>query len=371
MAATGSGQGIRRSLFNLRIPLHAAVAGAVTLPVADAINPGRNYWDVIGIMILLIGTNTTYERLRKAGNRIVGTAAVVVGLSVAVACLPACLPACLQQRYALMAAGLVIALVQVYGLAVPYADLNRLLAERLLDNALGMLVATAYGALIFLLSMRRIARETVHSYLAATEDLVAQITERWHDRDAPVRPRGAARAVEAALHQMKSVHQPLIRTPRGTARTLDTRLGLLSTAARHCRSLTAMADTGVVLPPGMRTGLGHVADVLISSLRALDRQITTNAVDGTWVRVVPMISELRSALPAPTDTGATLAHATLRELAALDETLAAFAHEKGLHVNGESTVPAHRRSGPPASSTAPRHARHPRLPRTPRVRQCR
>ncbi|MEU6575249.1 FUSC family protein [Streptomyces sp. NPDC046805] len=347
VTAHGS-RGLRRAVPALRAPLQAAVAGALILPLADAVNPDRYYWGIIGAMVVMQGTNTTRERLRKLGHRVLGTVAgavigiallhltghghiywtllvIVAGLTVSIACV--------QRRYAYMVTGLVVALVQVYGLATSYDAMDRLLTDRLVDNVLGMLVATVCAVLIFPVSTRKVAREAAHGYLSALEELIAQLADEWRNPGAPVRPRGAARAVEAALYQMKSVHQPLVRMPRGTrGRGADHLLGLLVTATRHVRSLAAIADVGGDLTPRLRADVERITEVLTTSLRTLDQQITTGGREGIWVRISPMVSELKSVLHPPAGPRADRLYKALSELAALDEALASLAQERGLAI---------------------------------------
>ncbi|GAA5035160.1 FUSC family protein [Streptomyces siamensis] len=350
-----SGPGLRRAVPAWRAPLQAAAAGAIALPIADAVNPERYYWGIIGAMVAMLGTNTTHERLRKLAHRVVGTlAGAVIGIALLRLIGPGHIhwtllvivaglslgAACVQRRYTYMVTGLVVALVQLYGFVTPYDEMDRLLADRLIDNALGMLVATLCTVLIFPVSTRKISREAAHGYLSALEELIGRLTERWTDPEAPVRLRGAARAVEAALHQMKSVHQPLVRMPRGTrGRGADNLLGLLATATRHAGSLAAAADIDIDPAPRLRTEVEHITQVLTTSVRALGRQITTGEDGGTWVRISPAISELKAVLDSAVGPRADRLHKALCELAALDEVLASIAQDRGMTVTTSTAAP--------------------------------
>ncbi|MGW4562942.1 FUSC family protein, partial [Streptomyces sp. NPDC004561] len=356
VVAAQSGRGLRRAVPALRAPLQAAAAGAITLPIAVAVNPERYYWGIIGAMVAMLGTNTTHERLRKLAHRVVGTlAGAVIGIALLRLIGPGHIhwtllvivaglslgAACVQRRYTYMVTGLVVALVQLYGFVTPYDTMDRLLTDRLIDNALGMLVATLCAVLIFPVSTRKISREAAHGYLSALEELIGRLAERWKDPEAPVRLRGAARAVEAALYQMKSVHQPLVRMPRGTrGRGADNLLGLLGTATRHAGSLAAAADIDIELAPPLRTEVEHITEVLTTSVRALDRQITTGENGGTWVRISPAISELKAVLHPAVGPSADRLHKALCELAALDEVLASIAQDRGLTVTTSTAAPA-------------------------------
>ncbi|MEU5836841.1 FUSC family protein [Streptomyces diacarni] len=363
--------GWRRAIPYLRAPLTAGLAAAITIPLADAINGQRFYWGLVGVMITLFGTNTTHERLRKFGHRMVGTAiGAVLGIALLHAVGHGHVYAMLtvivagitfgawgmSRAYALWVVGLVVALTQLYGLTTPYEGMDRLLAERLVENGLGVLVATACAAAVFPVATSKVRREAARGYLSALEDLIAQVATRWKEPEAPIRLRGAARAVDAALYQMQSVVRPLVRMPLGArGRTGDNLLALLGTATRHARSLAVAADVDLDAAPELRVRVDRITEVFAGSLRSLDRQLATGGGkdgDGTWVRVSPLIRELEASPPAlsgsrtersaPDRSGADRSvRAALRELAALDEVLASLADNRGMRIALAPAVDPH------------------------------
>ncbi|MEU8707458.1 FUSC family protein [Streptomyces sp. NPDC048565] len=345
----------RRAIPFVRAPLHAGIAAAIVCPITDAIDPQRFYWGLVGVMITLFGTNTTHERLRKLGHRMAGTVAgAVIGivllrlmghghvygtLTVIVAGLT--LGAWgMQRAYALWVVGLVVALVQLYGLTTSYGGMDHLLGERLLDNGLGILVATVCAALIFPLSSRRITREAERGYVSTVDALVSQLALRWEDPEAPVRLRGAARAVDSALFEVVSLARPLVRMPRGLrGRDAENRTALLTTATGHARALAAAADIDIDLAPASAERFARITTTLSRSLHTLDRSLTTGEPEGDWHRVSPLVRELRADLDqAPPGPRASRIRTTLRELAALDETLAGYAERCGLTVHSDVPV---------------------------------
>ncbi|MFF4752164.1 FUSC family protein [Streptomyces sp. NPDC002514] len=344
-ARTGSGW--QRAVPFVRAPLHAGVAAAIVCPIADAIDPQRFYWGLIGVMITLFGTNTTPERLRKFGHRMAGTAAgaaigvlllhlighhhvywtlavIVLGLSFG--------SWGMQRAYALWTTGLVVALVQLYGLTTPDGGMDHLLGERLLDNGIGILVASACAALIFPLSTRTIVREAEHGYVQAVQNLLAQISARWEEPDSPVRLRGAARAVDVALFQVNEVSRPLVRMPLGVrGRRPQHRLALLATAAGHARALAAAADIDIDLSPRLSERVRLITHAFTDSLRALDHHLANGTAQGVWRPVGPLVRELQADVrPASPGPRAQRLQTALRELEALDTALAGFAEQSGL-----------------------------------------
>ncbi|MEV8566983.1 FUSC family protein [Streptomyces sp. NPDC051322] len=374
IAAAQELTGWRRVVPYVRVPLHAAVACAIVCPIADAIDPRRFYWGLVGVMITLFGTNTTHERLRKLAHRMVGT---VVGAVLGIWLLHLIGPGHIywtllvivaglalgawgmQRQYAYWVVGLVTALVQLYGMSTPYSGMDHLLAERLLDNGLGILAATACAALIFPLSTRKIAQEADRGYVAALEHLVSQIHQRWDDPEAPVRLRGAARGVDAALFQVRSVSRPLVRMPGIRGRGAENRLALLTTATAHARALAAAADIDIDLGPRLPGHVERITQTFLESLHTLDRRFSTGEPGGSWVRVSPLVRNLEAQLRAPAGPRADRLHTALRELAALDEVLAGFAEDRGLQT---VAAPTEQHPAPPPAASL-------RTPPAPRERR--
>ncbi|MFG2223541.1 FUSC family protein [Streptomyces sp. NPDC048644] len=374
VAAAQSVQGWRRAIPYLRVPLHAGVAAALVCPLSDAIDPQRFYWGLVGVMITLFGTNTTHERLRKLAHRMAGTiAGAVIGIvllhvighghiywTLAVIVAGLAIGAWgMQRQYAYWVVGLVTALTQLYGMTTPYSGMDHLLAERLLDNALGILIATACAALIFPVSSRKIAQEAERGYVSALEHLVSQIVLRWENPEAPVRLRGAARGVDAALFQVRGVLRPLVRMPLGIrGRGAENRLALLANATGHARALAAAADIDIDLAPHLGERVGRITTTFVESLHALDRHAAGGDQAGTWTRVSPLIRELETVLQPPPGPRAHRLHTALRELAALDEALAGYAEQRGLTLTTATPTP-----------NTPHHPAAPTLPTTPADRR--
>ncbi|MEK8174813.1 hypothetical protein NKH77_54460 [Streptomyces sp. M19] len=79
----------------------------------------------------------------------------------------------------------------------------------------------------------------------------------------------------------------------------------------------------------------------------------------------PLIRELESVLRGTTGPRADRLHTALRELAALDEVLAAFADDRGLNTTTASAT-----AMPPAAASTPPPRRRPPARRRPPVRRC-
>jgi hypothetical protein len=353
-----SANGWRRVMPYLRLPLQTAVAIAIVCPIADAIDGAHFYWGVVGVLLSLFGVSTTSDRLRKLMHRLLGT---VVGAVLGIGILHLTGPGHIyqtlafivvalslgawgmQRQYAFFVVGLVAALAQLYGLSTPWHSMDWLLTKRLIDNCLGMVIATACAAVILPVSTRKIAREAKRGYLSAVEQLIGQVAGRWRDPEAPIRLRGAARVVDAALFQVQSVLAPLVRMPLGVrGRRNENFLALLGTATQHAHALAAAADSDIDLAAPLRSRVERITEVFTDSLHVLREQISTGQRGGTWTRVSPMIREMQSLLNAPSGPRAERLRLAMRELSALDEVLANLADTAGLRViiTPQPAVPA-------------------------------
>ncbi|MFD7379860.1 FUSC family protein [Streptomyces mirabilis] len=367
--------GWRGAVPSLRTPLQTAIAIAIVCPITDAIDPGHFYWGISGVMLSLFGVSTTPDRLRKLAHRLLGTAVgAVLGIGAlhligpghiyqTTAFIVVAMSLCvwgMQRQYAYFVVGLVAALTQLYGLSMPYSDMNWLLTKRLIDNGVGIVIATVCAAVIFPVSNSKIDREAKRGYLSALEQLIAQVAERWRDPEAPTRLRGAARGVDAALFQLRDALKPLVRMPLGVrGRRNENLLALFGTATQHAHALATAADIDLAAP--LRARAEQITEVFTDSLHALQEQITTGRRSGRWTRVSPMIRESESLLlNAPTGRETERLGVALRELSALDEVLANLADTVGLSViiapkppaAADTTAAGHSDVGSPAPRVA-------------------
>jgi hypothetical protein len=349
LASVEHGRGWRGAISPyLRAPLQVTIAAAITLPLADAVSASHYFWGLIGVILALMGPSTTPERVRKTVHRVGGTAlgatigitvvhltghghdllvlTLIVG-SVSVGILG------VQHFYFFFVTFLTIGLVQLYAMATPDSGIDWELAQRIIDNGLGMMVGTLCATLLFPLTIRKVMYEAEHGYLNALEQLITGIAERWRAPGAQVRLRGAARAVDAALYQIRSTLRPVIRIPAVTRSKADDHvLALLGTAAGHARTLAAAADIDIRLEDWAKGQVEQIIDILTVSLNALDQRVTTGESDGTWTLVSPLIHALECSAAGSTGPQADDLRAALGELAALDEVLAIVAETRGLRV---------------------------------------
>ena len=340
LAAVEHAKGWRRHISPfLRSPLQTAVAAAITVPVADAINPQRYYWGLVGVVLSMFGPSTTTERVRKTVQRVVGTAVgaalgiilihltghghpwtilTIIVLGIGISMLG------VQNHYMFFAVFLTASFVQLYGLTTPNNKIDWLLAQRVFDNGVGMLIGTICIAVLFPLSRRQIIRKATQDYLVALEQMINLIATRWATPQIEVRLRGAARGVDGALHRIRGAMRPSVQIPL-TLRSPDADhlLAQLAMVSGHARALAAAADVDV--DPHLRDKAVNILTALGDSLQDLQHHVTETGKAGHWVGIGPLIDELDATVRDNSGPGENALLMALRELTALDEALASVA----------------------------------------------
>ncbi|WFR66228.1 FUSC family protein [Curtobacterium flaccumfaciens] len=350
--------------------MHAAIAVAIVEPLALLLDGSRFYWGVIGVMIVLAGTNTTHERIRKGLHRGVGTVvggAVgivlvhLVGTShpwvtlVLVCVLLAVGTYGFGGVYSLWAACLVVVLCQVYAFSGSFTD--ALIPMRLAENLLGAAVAVVISAVVFPIATRAVIRRAVHRQLVAVRafvlalvgvdaDAVAAVTgatgatraSRPSDERPAADLRARSRAVDAATYQLDAVLRPMVRFATGGPARADARTrASLQAAASFAREAAGRLGAAPQDPPAALDGAAHrlaesirsLADDLVAGQGAAARPVV-------WARVGDLLDEAAAAAASRPDAPAveTAAHA----LGRIDEALALLADRHGAAVLGEAAV---------------------------------
>jgi hypothetical protein len=309
----------RRISAPLRTAVQGLVAVAVVEPVGLLVGGSRFYWGVIGVLVVLAGTNSTHERLRKSAHRIVGTVVggaigivlaavlgqdhpwwtlvvVVVALAVGVHGFTA--------NYSTWVAALVVLLCQVYAATGQFGV--DLVVLRLAENGLGALVATLVAAVVLPVGTRAMVRQAVGRHLDAVRSLVLEIAERPLER-----PTRAARAVDVTGWQVDAVLRPLVARP--TAAPERALLATVTRSARHLALTTGSAAEAEAVREAATTLAGSLEDLHA----AMASVVPGGPAD--WVRTVP---------PPPT------AGDRLHQLDRLDAAAAVLAAAHGMRVPG-------------------------------------
>lgn len=341
---------------SLRTAVHAAIAVAIVEPLALMLDGSRFYWGVIGVMIVLAGTNTTHERIRKGLHRGVGT---VVGGAVGIVLVHllgtthpwvtivlVCVLLAVGTYgfggvYSVWAACLVVVLCQVYAFSGTFTD--SLIPMRLAENLLGAAVAVLVSAVVFPIATRAVIRRAVRRQLLAVRAFVlasvgveaddeaeagdaAEADRASSPADGPGTDlRARSRAVDAATYQLDAVLRPMVRFPTGGPARADARTrASLQAAATFAREAAGRLGAAPQDPPAaLRGAAEHLAASiaqLADGIVAGPRSTTSAAV---WVRVGDQLDAAVADASGRPDERAveTAAHA----LGRIDEALALLA----------------------------------------------
>ncbi|WP_344267348.1 FUSC family protein [Actinomadura napierensis] len=342
--ASGGPGGVRRRLRvspHLRTALQVAVAISIAVPVGDLISGRRFYWAAIGVMIIFTGTNTTYERVRKTGQRALGTVAggalgvasfellgaahpwislllVIAGLTVGAYSI--------ASHYTWWVIGLVVALVQLYAFTTDFD--TSLIVLRLAENMVGALTAVLVGLVLLPIGTRRMIDEAVRAHLAAVRDLVADAGAQ-PGAAGDVRLSSGSRAVDQALFRLNAIMRPIVRRPTGGAGRADAEtLMALTTITGYVREIAAAPPA---VPPEAERILHAVTTRMALSLDALIGAFG-GETGGVWRRSGEAIDRLDQALVH--DPDALVLRNRLQFLALADDALATLAERRGMRVMG-------------------------------------
>ncbi|MCU1482064.1 MAG: hypothetical protein JWQ19_2850 [Subtercola sp.] len=271
----------------LRTAIQAAIAVAIVEPLAVWLGADRFYWGVIGVMVILAGTNSTHERVRKVLSRGVGTVAggvlgilavdalgtshVWLSLALIVVCL-AIGAYWFSSNYWVWVVCLVVAICQVYAFAGQFED--ALLPLRLAENMLGASVAVIVSLLILPVATGAMISSAVRRQLGAVGRFVREVevavsataTASSSASSSSVsasssssgakasaelpRLRADARAIDQANYGLNAVMKPLVAVTSGGPyrRDAETRTLLYGITA-SARLLAAGAETSQPLSP--------------------------------------------------------------------------------------------------------------------------
>jgi hypothetical protein len=302
-----------------RTVVQAAVAGVLAMALGTALSPDQWYWAVIGAYIVVTTTTTRGAGIRKATDRIIGTAiGVVVGLAVA-ALLADTASVALVVALALLFATfwvfqadyrLMMVLLTV-DVAVLYELTGRLtvgvLGLRLAETALGATLAAAVVTLVLPTPTGRTVDGAVDRLLAATDQVLAALPDGHVDR-------GAVRGVDHAVADLRRTTAPLVTATPTPIGPLVRAARLLATALRvRVRALATVLATADVAGP---TAEDLAAlDVVRDHLARLRAHLAPGADTTEHAGIEPV--------PTPTSEVG-------RVLQAIDDRLAGYGTARGL-----------------------------------------
>lgn len=271
----------------LRTAIQAAIAVAIAEPIALLVDGQRFYWGEIGVMVVLAGTNSTHDRVRKTISRGIGTAiggvvgialVDVVGLThpwwtlvIVIASLTLGMYG-FTRSYVFWVVGLVVTLCQVYNYSGQFTD--SLIVYRLAENLLGAVIAVVVSAVVLPVATGAMIRRAVIRQLATVRGFLDASREFGTGPDSAASLRRTSRAVDQATYQLESVLKPLVRFPTGGGDRRDdaTRAALVGVAAT-LRSVAYRGERHRPLADAHAARLREVIDVMTSSLAGLSAAV--------------------------------------------------------------------------------------------------
>jgi hypothetical protein len=378
LATDGAGGPWRRwhLTASIRTAVQAAIAVAITEPLALLVSDQRFYWGVIGVMIVLAGTNTTHERIRKGAHRVVGNVVggvigvglvALLGTAHPIVSMVICVVVIAIGTYgfggvySLWAGGLIIVLCQIYAFSGTFAD--GLVPLRIAENLLGTIVGLGVSLVVLPVSTRAVVRSAVRRQLAATRAFVLAVggvadeaSSTASGDDDLVLLRSRSRALDAATYQLDAVLKPMVRVPSaGSARRDAVTRSTLQSTAVFARSLAGgrSADSAVASSTHrpeaasagrVRAGLAEASAVLATSIDALSGAVgrTPRATgrsgprsDDAWVRISDALDRVDEVTPPGPEWE--WVRDRLHVLGRIDGALVHLAEVVGLPVLGDTT----------------------------------
>lgn len=338
----------------LRTAIQAAVAVAIAEPLAYLIDGQRFYWGVIGVMVVLAGTNSTHDRLRKVANRgigtviggvlgvllvtLLGTTHVWISLAVVLVFLTAGMYG-FSRSYVFWVIGLVVVLCQVYEFSGAFTD--GLIVYRLAENLLGALIAVGVSAVILPVATGAMIRRAVLRQLAAVRVFLDSASSFGTGPEGAAALRTSSRAVDQAAYQLESVLRPLVRFPTGGGDRRDdrTRQALVGVAST-LRGIAYRGERHQPIGRDETAGLREVMGVLTSSIARLSEAVAGSVPRSSGSSAEPLVWQSAAGLIGALDRklGATddeiLLSYRLHGLLRVDEALTGLAPLYGMTVDG-------------------------------------
>jgi uncharacterized membrane protein YgaE (UPF0421/DUF939 family) len=349
-----------------RTAIQMGVAVGAAILLGDVLSEKRFYWAVLAAFMTFMGTNNQGEQTRRAIARVVGTVIGIVAgsllvslignhphVAIAVILLSLSLGIYLMRiSNAFLIIGFTITVSQLYVQLGEFT--NGLLLQRLEETAIGAAVTIAVVTLVLPLRTRRVLRVAMRSNIEATAKLIAHATARLlgdqgDQGDAGKTLRAEARDVDASYQTLITTAAPIRRSLFGT---MDEDVGssLRQAAGSHyyARNLAADVEVDAELDRDTRADIERGSATLGRSL-AVVAGAFTGPRDGTYTRSASLFDQAEQRLQRSQNPHKD-ANLALRDLRAIDETMADLAEALHLEVTDYDTVLA----GPADTAAGPR-----------------
>jgi len=332
----------------LRSAVQIAVAGTIAVVAGSLVSEQRLYWAVLSVFLAFIAATNSGEQVRRALFRVTGTAVGIVAGDVLVhatggnvwASLGIVLVALffgiylIRINYTFMVIGVTVTMSQLY---VQLGEFSwSLLLLRLVETVIGVGAVVLTVLVILPLRPQRVLTTGLLLWFQALRALVdAALDGLVEGRSESLRP--AVRELDAAYAALVATAEPLQRATFGRNSTQLTELLSVSGAARmYARSLAAQSEDGEAAgqSEAAEVALRTMAGQVRASATAVEQRIQCGE-HGTYVRA-SALAELAAEQVRPRH--GSLQHA-LRDLTLLDGALARLAAALEMEIRDHDTTP--------------------------------
>ncbi len=334
----------------VRAAIQITVATTAATWIGYFVDPQRYYWAPLSALLCFMGVHNAGEQVRKGLYRFLGTVigvflgsviARMLGLNPAwdsIAVLGAMFLGSYLSRinYTFLAMGVTVAISMVF---LQLSELtSALLAERVLETAVGALVASLTALFVLPLGPRRVIATARTRYLDTLRKVLESGAAYLSDSERETEVVGWSREADSAFHALIATVKPLQWSLLGGLNLEVNELISRASAVRNY-SRTFLADLREprILPPRFPEALASVVNRFDYSISCLARPNVANTAP--YVRVSSFVESTKADLGlevTPLEMGK--ADLLMRDLILLDGSLAALAKALGVPVTSLDTA---------------------------------
>ncbi len=332
--ATGSYIGLTPEV---RAAIQITIATAAATWIGYFVDPQRYYWASLSALLCFIGVNNAGEQVRKGFYRFLGT---VLGVAIGSALTKAfglnstldaftVLAAMFlgvylsKVNYSFLAMGVTVAISMVF---LQLSELsNSLLLERILETAVGALLASLTALFILPLGPRRVIATARARFLDHLQQLLTTAVGYLRSPELEDEMVGLSREVDSDFHALVATVSPLQWSLLGGLnREVNELISRTSAVRNYSRSLVADMLEPSSISPDCATSLVSVVQRMNFSLNSLTRRNIERS--SPYIRVSSFIESAKTELGLEaTPYAMQKIDLLMRDLMLLDGSLAALA----------------------------------------------
>ena len=344
----------RRSMIGLTPEVRAAcqitIATAAATWIGYLLDPQRFYWASLSALLCFMGVNNAGEQVRKGLYRFLGTVigvalgsvlARVLGLNSILDALTVLGAMFLgvylsKVNYTFLAMGVTIAISMVF---LQLSELTTgLLLERVLETAVGALIASLTALFVLPLGPRRVIATARAKFLENLQELLTVAAMYLGDPQSEEVLVGWSREVDSDFHALVAAVSPLQWSLfEGLNREVNELISRVSAVRNYSKSFIADLREPLAVPPELPAAIKELTSRLNRSMGSLSGRNLSAAPP--YVRISSFVESTKVKLgleATPLKMGK--ADLLLRDLILLDGALAALSKALGVPVTSLDTA---------------------------------